>query len=111
MVWVPEYESLDIEPCQESRGLPHQRIIVAGSIRTTVRGALPVVVDLHVNIMHATRGIGGVTYAVSGCEDVECGIGLWTVRILCPTVHLHESIIPVLLVAITPLNIVDLDER
>jgi len=111
LVLVPEYESLDIEPCPESRGLPYKRVIVTGSIRATVRGAFPVMINLYVNIMHAARGIGRVTHAVSGWEDVECRVGLWTVRILCPTVHRHESIIPVLLITITPLNIVDLDER
>ena len=110
-VLVPEYESLDIELRQESVGLPHERVIVASSIRAAVRGSLPVVIDLHVNTMHASRSIGRVTYSVSGCEDVECGVGLWTVRILCPTVHRHETTIPVFLVTIASLNIVYLDER
>jgi len=74
LVTVPEYESLDIEPCQESRGLPYKRVIVTGSIRAAVRGAFPVMIYLHVNVMHASRGIGRVTYSVSGCEDVECRV-------------------------------------
>ena len=79
LVLVPEYESLDIELCQESCGLPYKRVIVAGSIRATVRGALPVMIDLHVNTMHATRGIARITRAesrgeVSWGEDVECRV-------------------------------------
>jgi hypothetical protein len=68
-------------------------------------------IDLQVNVMHASCGIAGIAYSVAGGEDVECRVGLWTVRISCPTVYRHESIIPVLLVTIASLDTVDLDER
>ena len=68
-------------------------------------------IDFHVNVMHASRGVARGACAVSWGEDVECRVGLWTVRILCSTVYRHERVVPVFLVAIASLDTVDLNER
>jgi len=111
LVAVPEYESLDIEPCSIGCGLCYKRVVVAGSVRTAIGGSFPVVIDFHVNVMHASRGVARGACAVSWGEDVECRVGLWTVRILCSTVYRHERVVPVFLVAIASLDAVDLNER
>ena len=68
-------------------------------------------IDFHVNVMHASRGVARGACAVSWGEDVECRVGLWTVRIHCSTVYRHERVVPVFLVAIASLDTVDLNER
>ena len=68
-------------------------------------------IDFHVNAVHASSRVAGGACAVSWGEDVECRVGLWTVRILCSTVYRHERVVPVFLVAIASLDAVDLDKR
>ena len=68
-------------------------------------------IDFDVNAVHASSGVARGACAVSGGEDVECRVGLWTVRILCSTVYWHERVVPVFLVAIASLDAVDLNER
>ena len=67
-------------------------------------------IDLDVNVVHASSSVAGDTRAVSWGEDVECGVGLWAVGILCSAVDWHERVVPVFLVAIASLDAIDLYE-
>src|SRR3989442_4492135 len=74
MFRVPEDESLEINERLICLGVIFQEALITSRIRAAVSGGLPVMIKLHMNHVHASRGIRGSANIVSRSENIESSV-------------------------------------
>jgi hypothetical protein len=71
VIRVPVDKSLEIDQGLNRSRLKSERVVITYSGRAAVSRRFPVVINLYMNLMHATGVPWEVARAVAGCENVE----------------------------------------